>query len=63
MIEQRNEYGFPIPPKLEAAKKYAASAKERNKPPCACEQCRIKELEPVVIQITNNWRTQYATPL
>lgn len=41
----------------EAARQYAAAAKERNKPACDCEPCREKELLPAVQQITQRWKS------
>jgi hypothetical protein len=57
IIDIRNEYGFPVPTKLDVAKQYAAEAKERNKLPCDCETCRMKELEPAVVQLVRRWST------
>lgn len=57
MFDERNDYGFPVLDKLEKARAYAAEAKERNKPGCECETCRMKEKEPGVIQLLQNWRT------
>lgn len=56
--EIRNEYGFPVVDRFEAAKQYAAQAKERNKLPCNCAICREREMLPAVINITNNWSKQ-----
>lgn len=55
MITERNEYGFPVVDRLAWAKQYAAEAKERNRPPCDCEGCRLREIEPAVIQIIQRW--------
>lgn len=41
---------------FEKARRYAAEAKERNKPVCDCESCRyLADLERVK-QLTTNWR-------
>lgn len=56
MITERNEYGFPVVDRLAWAKQYAAEAKERNRPPCDCEGCRLREIEPAVINITQRWQ-------
>lgn len=58
MMDERNEFGFPVMSRLEAAKQYAAEAKERNKQPCDCEPCRIREAEAAVIRLTQNWRAK-----
>lgn len=57
MIDERNEYGFPVVhADLERARQYAAEARERNKPACQCQTCRLQELEPAVMNITQNWK-------
>lgn len=56
MTDRRNAYGFPILFRIERAKQYARAAKERNKPQCECEACRMKELEPAVVRITERWQ-------
>lgn len=55
MNDIRNQYGYPIVSKHEWARQYAAAAKERNKPPCNCAECRMRELEPAVVRITERW--------
>lgn len=50
-VETRNQYGFPIVERLEAAKQYAAAAKERNKPDCTCETCKRIALLPAIQNI------------
>lgn len=57
MNDERNDYGFPIVSRtLEEAQAYAAEARERNKQPPLCPGCRVKEMEPAVINITQNWK-------
>jgi hypothetical protein len=82
MIDERNEFGFPViegeslmkqilgvdlfspsiyntptPQRLkfERAKQYAAEVRERNKPACDCEACRLNEMLPAVKQIAESW--------
>jgi hypothetical protein len=56
MNDIRNAYGFPIITKIEAARKYAAEATERNKPQCTCATCQYVEKLPAVQRLTTNWR-------
>lgn len=56
MDDIRNAYGFPLIAKLEAAKIYAAQAKERNKPQHQCDACREREMLPAVIQLLERWQ-------
>lgn len=58
MTDQRNAYGFPILFRVERARRYAEAAKERNRAPCACQECRLKELAPTVVPMINNWPLQ-----
>lgn len=51
-----NVRDLPMMMRREIAKEYAAAARERNKPPCGCEACQMKELEPAVIQLTQRWK-------
>lgn len=37
------------------ARKYAAEAKERNKPACQCDACKQAEMLPAVLRIVANW--------
>lgn len=55
MNDLRSQYGFPILFRIERAKRYAAAAKERNRAPCDCQTCRLKELAPTVVPMINNW--------
>jgi hypothetical protein len=55
MIDIRNAWGFPILPRIERAKQYAAEVRERNKPACDCEACRLNEMLPAVKQIAESW--------
>lgn len=57
MIDQRNQYGYPVIDKYEAARQYAAQAKERNAPKCDCATCREIELLPAVQRITQRWKS------
>lgn len=57
MIDIRNDYGFPVIDKFQAAKEYAFAARERNKPICDCDTCKQIELLPSVIQLVERWKS------
>lgn len=54
------EYDHPVADqsRIDWAHKYAAQVRERNKPPCQCDNCKRLELEPAVLQLVNNWVTR-----
>jgi hypothetical protein len=54
-MNERNDYGYPVIDRHQAARDYAAQVRERNQQECERITCKQIELLPAVQRILVNW--------
>lgn len=56
MSNERNQYGFPVVDKFEAARIMASEARQRiEQAPCNCRECIATRNLPSVLRILSRW--------